>query len=153
MSTGALDFGLHAVVDRARRLTLGGAIRNAGFGLQTIDREQTDPLPARLHIGAEYAFPEITGAMPGAALRGSAELVSRLGSGSPAVRVGAELSLADRLFLRAGALTGSGDGSNAAVGLGIRQGTLGLDFARTFGGLSADAGEPPTYVTLRISFK
>lgn len=64
VSTTAVDFGMHAVVDRARQLTVGGAIRNAGFGLQTIDREQTDPLPARIHIGVDYLFGRFAEAFP-----------------------------------------------------------------------------------------
>lgn len=149
--TTALDFGMHAIVDPARRLTIGGALRNAGFGLQTIDREQADPLPARIHVGAEYDLGGVVAALPGASLRASAEAVSRLWPSSPAFRVGAELGLADRLFLRGGAFNGSSDG-NASIGFGIRQGTLSLDFARTFGARSAEAGEPPTYVTLRVVF-
>ncbi len=153
VSTSAVDFGVHVVVDRARRLTLGGTIRNAGFGLQTIDREQTDALPARVHLGADYNVGSIADAIPSATLHGTVEMVSRLVPSSPAFRVGAELGLAGRLFLRAGTFTGSGDGSRASVGFGIRQGTLGLDFARTFGGISADAGAPPTYISLRIAFR
>ena len=153
VSTSAVDFGVHVVVDQDRRLTLGGAIRNVGFGLQTIDREQTDALPARIHLGADYNVGAITRAIPSATLHAAAEVVSRIVPSSPAVRVGAELGLAERVFLRAGAFTASGDGSRASIGFGIRQGTLGLDFARTFGGISADAGEPPTYVSLRIAFR
>lgn len=85
-------------------------------------------------------------------MHGTAEMVSRVSVTSPAFRIGAELGVGDRVFLRGGALTGSSDGSNASIGFGVRQGTLSLDFARTFGALSAEAGEPPTYVTLRVAF-
>ena len=152
VSTSAVDFGMHAVVGDSRRWTLGGAIRNAGFGLQTIDREQTDPLPARIHLGVDYLFGSLAGSLPGGSLHATAEMVNQLDLDSPAFRIGGELGIADRVFLRGGALTGSSDGSNASIGFGVKQGTLSLDFARTFGALPSEAGEPPTYVTLRVVF-
>ena len=153
VSTSAFDFGVQAVRGKAGELTLGAVLRNVGFGLQTIDSKQTDPLPSRLHFGAEYRLDAVTRATPGAVLRLTGELVTRLSLADPAVRGGAELAIAEKYFVRGGVLTGSGDGANAAVGFGIRQGTLGLEFARTFGGLSSDAGNPPTYVSLRIAFR
>lgn len=156
-STSAIDAGIHVVVDSARRWTLGGVVQNAGFGLQTIDREQADPLPARIHLGADYAFGALT-SLPGASLHGSAEVVMRINLGSPAYRFGTELSLGNRVFVRGGILLGddatrSGDGSDAVIGFGFRQGSLGIDFARAFGGTSADAGVAPTYITVRFGFK
>lgn len=152
-STSAIDAGIHATWGRDSALTVGLAVRNAGFGLQTIDREQSDPLPGRVHLGAEYRVDAVGRRMAGAALLASGEVVSRFGSGTPGLRLGAELGLNGRVFLRGGALKGSGDGSTASFGFGLRQGTLAIDFARTFGGTSADAGSPPTYVTLRLGFR
>ena len=153
VSTTAFDFGVQAVRGKAGELTLGAVVKDIGFGLQTIDTEQTDPLPSRLHLGAEYRVDAVSKALPGAALRLTGELVTRLTFADPSFRGGAELAMADKYFVRGGVLTGSGDGSKAAIGFGIRQGTLGLEFARTFGGLSSDAGNPPTYVSLRIAFR
>lgn len=153
VSTSAFDIGMHAVTGKARDLTFGFMVRNVGFGLQTIDTEQTDPLPVRIHVGADYRVAAVTRATPVATLHLTAEMVSHAAFAEPGFRTGAELGLADWFFLRGGVLAGSGDGANAAVGLGVRQGTLGFEFARTFGGLSSDAGDPPTYVTLRIAFR
>lgn len=153
VSTSAFDFGVQAVRGKAGELTLGAVVKNIGFGLQTIDSKQTDPLPSRLHLGAEYRLDAVSRATPGAVLRLTGEVVTHVSFADPSVRGGAELAIADKYFVRGGVLTGSGDGANAAVGFGIRQGTLGLEFARTFGGLSSDAGNPPTYVSLRIAFR
>lgn len=153
VSTSAFDFGAQISVDSAKRLTLGVGVRNAGFSLQTIDKEQADPLPTRVHAGAEYRVSGTEEALPGAVLRISAEVVTRTTFTNPAFRGGAELALADRVFLRGGALTASGDAATAAVGFGYRQGMLGFDIARSFGGVSADAGEPPTYITVRFGFR
>jgi hypothetical protein len=80
-------------------------------------------------------------------------MVSQANLGEPVGRLGAELRFADRVAVRGGLGAGSGDGSTGSVGIGFRQGTLGLDFARSFGGPSAIAGTAPTYVTLRVGFK
>ncbi len=153
VSTSAFDVGLQAVVGDSGRLRLGAGLRNAGFGLQTIDKEQADPLPTRLNAGAEYRVAAMERALPGATLRISGEIVVHGDFTSPALRGGAEVSLADRVFLRGGALTSSGDGTSAAVGFGYRQGLLSLDLARAFGGISADSGNPPTYITIRFGFR
>ncbi len=153
ISTTAYDFGVHAVVDTVRKIAAGIALRNAGFGLQTVDREQTDPLPARVHAGLSWQVDAVTRAAPGLALSLSGEVVTKSTFRGASYRVGAEAWLAERFAVRAGFITNSGDRSNAAIGFGVKQGTLGLEFARTFGGESADAGSPPTYVTLRIGFK
>lgn len=152
-STSAVDAGIHAMWGAKQELTVGVAVRNLGFGLQTIDREQADPLPGRVHVGAEYRVDAVSRRIPGAALLATGEVVSRLAAGTPGLRLGAELGVNNRVFLRGGILQGSGDGSAASFGFGLRQGTLAIDFARTFGGASADAGTPPTYVTLRIGFR
>lgn len=153
VSTSAFDLGAHAVVDEARRLTFGAAIRNFGFGLQTIDREQTDPLPTRIHLGATYRLEQLARRVPGMALDVSTEVVSLTSLAEPALRVGGEARFSDRVSIRGGILTRSADESSAAIGFGLRQGTLSLDFARSFGGASADAGSSPTYVTLRVGFR
>ena len=153
VSTSAFDLGAQAVVDRARHLTLGATIRNFGFGLQTIDREQTDPLPTRLHLGATYTVGQLARRVPGMALDVAAEVVALTSFAEPALRLGGEARFSDRVSIRGGILTRSADESTAAIGFGLRQGTLGLDFARSFGGTSSDAGSSPTYVTLRVGFR
>lgn len=161
VSTSAFDAGMQYVADSARRLTLGAAVRNFGIGLQTIDREQTDPLPTRLHLGLTYAIPELVKSLPGAEFEATGEIVAKPLFQDPELRVGAELRLAGQLIVRGGMLGpisnpgggGGGDGSSGVIGLGYRRGTISLDFARSIGGESADAGKAPTYVTLRLAFR
>jgi hypothetical protein len=169
-STNAFDLGAQVMIDSTRRLLVGAALRNFGFGLQIKDAEQTDPLPARLHIGASYGLRRIESAIPGAKLDLTAEIVTKASFGPlpsvasfriPELRAGAELRFVDRFMIRGGVLANlsdlgagaGGDGSRAVIGFGIRQGTLGLDFARSIGGEASNTGEPPTYVTIRMAFR
>jgi hypothetical protein len=68
------------------------------------------------------------------------------------VRVGATVVYQDRVYLRGGYIGGRGDASGPALGFGVVAGRLSFDIARAFDGLSADAGEPPTYFSLRFVF-
>ncbi len=68
------------------------------------------------------------------------------------MRIGAELGLQKQLFLRAGYASGSGDAAGPSIGIGFMRGALSLDFARVFGGFSSDAGQPPTFLTLRVTW-
>ena len=151
-STNALDLGVQAVVDKARRLTLGLDVRDAGLTLQVRDAPQADPLPTRIHLGAQYLVPNIEKSVPDGELRVSAEIVQDPASGSSSVRAGGELAFKKLFFLRCGVSGGSGDGAGAAIGLGVKRGGISMDFARAFGGFSSDAGKPPTYLTLRFQF-
>jgi hypothetical protein len=151
-STNALDLGVQAVVDKPRRLTLGLDVRDIGLTLQVHDAPQADPLPTRIHLGAQYLVPNIEKSIPDGELRISAEIVHDPASGSPAFRAGGELAFKKLFFLRAGVSGGSGDGAGAAIGLGVKRGGISMDFARAFGGFSSDAGKPPTYLTLRFQF-
>ena len=151
-STNGLDFGIQAVLDSARRLMVGLDIRDAGLKLQVNDAPQSDPLPTRIHLGASYLVPGIEKGIPEGELRVSAEVVANSSFGSTALRGGAELIYKKLFFLRLGTAGSSGDGASTAFGLGIKRGGISMDFARAFGGFSADAGKPPTYLTLRFQF-
>jgi hypothetical protein len=151
-STNAADVGIQAVVDSARRLTLGLDIRDAGLSLQVNDAPQSDPLPTRIHLGAQYLVPGIEKSIPDGELRVSAELVENTALGAAALRVGGELSYKKAFYVRIGAGGRSGDGTSAAIGLGVKRGGISMDFAQGFGGFSSDAGKPPTYLTLRFQF-
>jgi hypothetical protein len=151
-STNGLDAGVQYATARADSLTMGVVLRQMGLKLQVNDNAQSDPLPTRLHLGVQALVPAITRALPGAELRWAVELVDRTSLNEPSLRVGGELGLQKQLYLRAGYASGSGDAAGPAIGLGFVRGKLALDFARVFGGFSADAGQPPTYLTLRVSF-
>lgn len=148
----AVDAGVQWGAARKDSLTFGVAVRSLGSRLQVNDRPQADPLPMRLHLGAQAMVPAVATALPGAELRWTAEVVSRASMQQPALRVGAELGLQKQLYLRGGYASGLGEVAGAAMGLGFVRGRLALDFARVFGGFSSDAGTPPTYLTLRVSW-
>jgi len=151
-STNALDAGLQAVVDSARRITVGVVLRNLGPRLQFKDNSQADPLPTRVHFGAQYRVREVERSLPGGELRISGEVVARGGLTEPSFRAGGEFAYKQQYYLRAGFVSGSGDAAGAAVGLGFQRGGIAMDFARAFGGFSADQGQPPAYLTLRFRF-
>ena len=149
-STNGVDAGVQYQTTRADSLTVGLAVRDMGLRLQVNDNAQSDPLPTRVHLGASALVPAVAKALAGAELRWFVELVNRTSFNNPAFRVGAELGLQKQLYLRTGYTSGTGIATGPALGLGFVRGRLGLDFARAFGGLSADVGEPPTYLTLRV---
>jgi hypothetical protein len=68
------------------------------------------------------------------------------------LRFGATVFYQDRINFRAGYMAGPGDASGPALGFGVIAGRVAFDIARAFDGLSADAGEPPTYFSLRFLF-
>jgi len=151
-STNGLDGGLQFLTARADSLTFGLAVRQMGLKLQVNDNAQSDPLPTRVHFGVSARVPAVPAKLPGAEMRWSADVVSRSSLNAPAMRLGAELALQKQLFLRAGYASGSGDAAGPAIGIGFMRGALSLDFARVFGGFSADAGQPPTFLTLRVTW-
>jgi len=152
VSTSGVDVGAQFQTQRADSLAAGVVLRNTGLKLQVNDNAQSDPLPTRLHLGVQAFVPAMARALPGAELRWSAELVNRTSLKNPAVRVGAELGLQKQVYLRGGYASGTGDATGPAFGLGFVRGKLALDFARVFGGFSSDAGQPPTYLSLRVRF-
>lgn len=161
VSTSAFDFGMQWFTGPERRLSLGLAVRNLGFDLQVNDSDQADPLPTRVYLGAQYRIGAFEHAVRDGTLSVSAELADRpqVGRmGDPLaylgdhLRVGAEFAWQKWFFLRAGHVGGSGDEGANSIGLGVRRGGLVFDFARVLGGLSSDAGKPPTYITLSFGF-
>ena len=151
-STSGLDAGLQYQSLRADSLSAGLMLRHLGLKLQVNDEAQSDPLPTRVQIGVGARVPAVAKALPGAELHWSAELVNRTSLDDPAVRLGAELGLQKQLFLRAGYASGTGEATGPAIGLGFVRGALRIDFARVFGGFSSDAGQPPTFLTLRVEW-
>jgi hypothetical protein len=151
-STNGFDAGVQYQSQRADSLSVGFALRQMGLKLQVNDEAQSDPLPTRLLLGVGARVPSVAAALAGAELRWTAEVVNRTSLDDPAVRLGGELELQRQFFLRAGYASGTGDASGPAFGLGFVRGALRIDFARVFGGFSSDAGEPPTFLSLRLTW-
>jgi hypothetical protein len=88
----------------------------------------------------------------GASLELSGDLHFAEALGGTAVGIGAVLGYRKELFLRAGYKVQEGDARGPSFGIGYRRGGFSVDFARRLGGLSAQLGEPPTFVSLRARF-
>lgn len=151
-TSSAVDLGVQFDVPSQSPLTVGAAVRNMGTRLQVNDREETDPLPTRIEVGAEYNLPFIARLVADTELRLAAAVISDTDINHPAARIGADLAYEKNIHLRGGYVANDANGARTALGFGIVAGRLMFDIARTFGGLSADAGQTPTYLSLRYLF-
>ncbi len=151
-TSSAVDFGFQYDLPTESPLTLGAAVRNIGTRLQVNDREQADPLPTRIEVGAEYKLPFIAALVADTEVRIATDVVADRNLDHPAGRVGADVTYEKNIHLRAGYVANDANGSRTALGFGVAAGHLMFDIARTFGGLSADAGQTPTYFSLRYLF-
>ncbi len=153
-STSAVDFGAQFDLPTKIPISIGASLRNLGVRLQINDSPQSDPLPTRLQVGAlaHYMIPKTYA--EDAEVRLGIDVIDELPVGRPLPRVGGEFVWEKRAFLRAGFVfepKGSESGG-PTLGLGFLVGRLVIDFARVFTGLSADAGQAPTYLSLRLTF-
>jgi hypothetical protein len=151
-STSALDAGVQYLLPTERPITIGAAVRNLGPALQLKDAEQADPLPRVVQVGGAGELPLSALTAAGASLELSGDLHFAESLGGTAIGLGAVLGYRKELFLRAGYKMQEGDARGPSFGIGYRRGGLSVDFARRLGGLSAQLGEPPTFVSLRARF-
>lgn len=152
-STSALDVGSQVDLPTPIPVTLGVALRNARIPFRNGD-DESDPLPTRIQIGASarYAIPKAYA--NDAEVSISADVIDEVPVGNPLPRLGGEFAWEKRAFLRAGYLfsSGSSESGGPTLGIGFVARRLVIDFARVFSGLSADAGQAPTYLSLRVTF-
>ena len=152
-TASAVDAGVQYTLRPELPLDVGAAVRNLGPRLQVNDRDQSDPLPRRLYLGARYEVTAVSRELRGTALQVVAEVVDDFRAQRPSPRVGAEFAFQKRARVRGGyVFDESGTGAGPAVGLGLSTGGLVIDLARVFEGFSTDAGQPPTYLSLRYLF-
>lgn len=152
-STSAFDLGVQYDLPTRLPVRLGAALRNLGVKLRDADVPAAD-LPARLQLGAaiDYRIPRAVAENARVSL--AADLIDELRIRNPLPRLGAEFAWDDAVFVRGGyVLEARGtESGGASLGIGFALRRLTIDFARNFSGLSADAGEPPAYLALRIRF-
>lgn len=151
-STSALDLGAQYVLPVSLPITIGASVRNLGPALQVKDAEQADPLPRVIQLGARARIPVAALARNDGTLEVAADVLSASALGGAAGGVGASLGFRRTVFLRAGYKVQPGQGSGPALGFGIERGALSIDIARRFDALSAQLGDPPTYVSLKARF-
>jgi hypothetical protein len=129
-------------------------VRNVGLPLQVEDSPQADPLPSRVQLGAQYRLPMPPRLAESTEVNLSFDVMDGLEVAEPLPRIGAEFVWQKRAFLRGGfvfepAESGAGGPS---LGLGLVSRNVIIDIARVFTGYSADAGQAPTYLSLRVEF-
>ena len=156
----AFDAGVQYRVAGNGPIVIGAALRN----------QQSDDRARQIEFGLSYDVRAREGYVSDVKLRVAVAALDRafeqrsgdLGEpGEPGetnpnhnidFRIGATVFYQDRVYLRGGYMSGPGDASGPALGFGLVAGRLSFDIARAFDGLSADAGEPPTYFSLRFVF-
>ncbi|MFN2637944.1 MAG: PorV/PorQ family protein [Gemmatimonadaceae bacterium] len=152
-SGGAVDIGSQYQVQVGAPLVFGAAVRNLGGKLKSNETDQRAPLPTQIELGALYRLKFIDHYVKDTELRASTSYVDSRSFGGKAVRFGTDVSYQSKVHLRAGYVGHDRRGdSSASLGFGLQSGSFVFDIARTFGGLPADNGQPPTYVSLRYLF-
>jgi hypothetical protein len=152
-SSRAVDLGTQYQVVAGAPLTFGAAIRNLGGKLNSRETNRRDPLPTQVEIGASYRLKFIDHYVKDTEFRLSGSFIDTRSFGGKAARVGTDLMYQNKVHLRAGYVGHDRRGdASASLGFGLRSGGLVFDIARTFGGIPADNGQAPVYVSLRFLF-
>ena len=152
-SSRAVDLGAQYQVEVKAPLTFGAAIRNLGGKLNSRETNQRNPLPTQVEIGAMYRLKFIDRYVKDTELRASGSFVDTRSFGGNSVRFGTDVMYQGKVHLRAGYVGHDRRGdASAALGFGLQSGGLVFDLARTFGGIPADNGQAPVYVSLRYLY-
>lgn len=151
-TSSAVDVGAQFEFPGDSALRFGASVRNVGTRLRLNDREQAGPLPTRIEVGASYQVRAIERYVSDIGTRLTADVIATRTAEDPSARLGADLTYQGTVHLRGGYIANDADGARAAVGFGLATGRLLFDIARTFRGLSQDAGKTPTYISLRFVF-
>ena len=152
-SSRAVDLGAQYRVSAGAPLSFGAAIRNLGGRLNSRETNQRTPLPTQVDIGAMYRLKFLDHYVKDTELRAAGDFVNSRQFGGNSVRFGTDVMYQGRVHLRAG-YVGHDQRGNASgsLGFGLQSDAFVFDIARTFGGLPADDGQAPVYVSLRYLF-
>jgi len=86
-------------------------------------------------------------------LRLAGDYVDSREFGGKSVRLGSDVTYQGKVHLRAGFVGHDRRAdASASLGFGLQSGGFVFDIARTFGGLPAENGQTPVYVSLRYLF-
>jgi hypothetical protein len=154
--THALDVGGQFSVGADHALRIGVALRNVGFPLQVNNRDQADPLPTRLTVGATYRLqlrPVDDSVADRFDLRMAADVESPWRqTGNPDVRLGVDVGYREMVRVRGGYAFVHQGLSGPSIGLGVATGAIGVDLARMFL-TGTDLVTPnPTFLSFRVEF-
>lgn len=153
----AFDLGARFRVPGPVPFSAAVMVRNIGPRMSLRDRAERDALPTRWQAGVSYEVLQIERYTPDVQLRLAADVGSDMDYEVAGARVGGEAVWQQRVALRGGYVFRDRAGATAqasgpTVGLGVTAGRFVVDLAREFQGLSVDAGEPPTHLSLRFRF-
>lgn len=151
-SSSAVDIGAQYDLGALIPATVGVVVRNLGPQLQVNDRDQADDLPQRLQVGLSYRLPQVERVAKDTELLVAGDLIHDIDTNAPTARVGANVSWRRTVNLRGGYDFEDAEGGGPSVGIGFVIGGFVVDMSRLFQGFSADAGEAPTYLSLRYLF-
>lgn len=151
-SSSAVDIGAQYDLGAFIPATVGVVVRNLGPQLQVNDRDQADDLPQRLQLGLSYRLPQVERLAKDTELLVAGDLIHDIDANAPTARVGANLTWRRMYQLRGGYDFEDAEGGGPSVGMGFAIGGFVVDIARLFQGFSADAGQAPTYFSLRYLF-
>lgn len=151
-SSSAVDFGAQYDIPGDSSLRIGAAIRNVGSKLRVNEGGTAGALPTRIEVGMSYGLDVIKQYVSDIEARVAGDIIAAKSADQPSARFGADVTYQNTVHLRGGYIINDADGAKAAVGFGLGTGRLTFDIARTFGGLSEDAGKTPAYISLRFSF-
>jgi hypothetical protein len=149
-TTHGVDVGVQYGFGDNDALRIGASVLHAGFRLQVYNREQADPLPTRVQLGAAYRLrlptPPESGEMLDAHLM--VDVQEPWGEyQTPDARVGVELAYGETIRIRTGYAFLQAESAGPSLGLGLRFGRLALDFARIF--YDSSSLDNPVYLSLR----
>jgi hypothetical protein len=162
--THGLDIGGQLSVGSEGALRLGVAVRNIGFKLQVNNRDQADPLPARVVVGALYRLSLRGESSPagsgGGGLGGNridvqlaADLDSPWGTYEDSqMRLGLDIGFQHLLRVRGGYAFVRDGLSGPSVGMAVSSGTIGVDLARTFLTGADFVADNPTFFSFHVVF-
>ena len=149
-TTHAVDVGAQVTIGAHDAFRLGVALQHAGFALQLENRDQADPLPTKVALGAAYQLPlQAMGAGKAVDARVLVDVQDQWGEyGSPDARMGVEVGYDGTAFVRAGYAFLASNSGGASLGLGLRLQRISVDLARVF--YQTGPFDDPVYVGLRI---
>lgn len=152
-SSRAVDLGAQYHLEVGAPLSFGAAIRNLGGRLNSTATNQRDPLPTQVEIGAMYRLKFLDHYVKDTELRASGSFVNTRNFGGNSVRFGTDAVYEGKVHLRAGYVGHDRRAdATASLGFGLQSDSFVFDIARTFGGIPADNGQAPVWVSLRYLF-
>jgi len=152
-SSRGVDLGAQYDLKVGGPLTFGAAIRNLGGRLNSRETNRRDPLPTQVDLGAMYRLRFIDHYVKDTELRVAGGYIDSRQFGGKSVRLGTDVTYQGKVHLRAGFVGHDRRAdASASLGFGLQSGGFVFDIARTFGGLPAENGQTPVYVSLRYLF-